>query len=36
MLTLLLFVADGTSNFFDDADFFFPVVPALARLPSLA
>ena len=36
-LTLLLIVADWRSNvFFDDADLFFPLVPALARLPSLA
>ena len=34
--TLLLFIADDRAMFFDDADLFFPLVPALARLPSLA
>ena len=34
--SLLLFVADWSRNVFDDADLFFPVVLALARLPSFA
>ena len=34
--TLLLFLLIGRAMFFNDADLFFPLVPALARLPSLA
>ena len=32
-VNFLLFVADWSSNVFDEADLFFPVVSALARLP---